>query len=178
MARPLILLAAVVLAGPLAAVAETANETDAVYACIDIEPDGDRLACYDDAVGRLKIAEDTGEIATVSRTEVEQVRREAFGFSLPSLPAFAWRGDDSDDGDSKAEKIDTVTLAVSEIERLQTGRLFITLENGQVWRQTDGPRVTYSASRGVESAEIKRAALGSYRMKLDGGRAFRVKRVE
>ncbi|MEO1101028.1 MAG: hypothetical protein AAFW65_04190 [Pseudomonadota bacterium] len=179
MARPLILLAfAAFAAGPLAAQAETAKETDAVYACIDIETDADRLACYDDAVGRLKTAEDTGEITTVSRTEVEQVQREAFGFSLPSLPAFTRRSDNAEQDNTPDEVLDRVTFGVAEIERSRYGKLFITLDNGQVWRQLDSDRVSYSARKGVESVEIRRAAFGSFKMKLDGGRAFKVKRVE
>lgn len=178
MARALIILAAMAATLPLAAVAETASETDAVYACIDIETDDDRLACYDEAVGRLKTAEDTGEITTVSRTEVEQVQREAFGFSLPSLPSFTRRADDAGQDSSPDAVIDRVTFGVSEIERTRYGSLFITLDNGQVWRQLGTERVSYSARRGVESVEIRRAAFGSYKMKLDGGRAFRVKRVE
>ncbi|MEL6474525.1 MAG: hypothetical protein AAFQ21_10605, partial [Pseudomonadota bacterium] len=58
------------------------------------------------------------------------------------------------------------------------GKLNVLQENGQVWEQTDSDRVYYSKRKGVESAEVKRAAFGSFRMKLDGGRAFRVKRVE
>ncbi len=178
MVRPFIVLTLAALAWPLTAAAETLNEADAVYACIEIETDADRLACYDDAVGRLKTAEESGEITTVSRTEVEQVQREAFGFSLPSLPSFTRRSDDNERGARDADVLDSVTFGVAEIERSRHGKLFITLDNGQVWRQLDSDRVSYSARKGVESVEIRRAAFGSFKMKLDGGRAFKVKRVE
>lgn len=149
-------------------------QTDAVYACTSIEIDAERLACYDEAVGRLKTAEESGEITTVSRAQVEEVRRDAFGFSLPSLPSFARSAGAS----AQPDALDSVTVAVSEIDRNRYDMVTVTLENGQVWRQIDGRRVVFSARLGVEEAEIKRAALGSYRMKLDGGRAFRVKRVQ
>ncbi|WP_300395725.1 hypothetical protein [Henriciella sp.] len=146
--------------------------TSEVYACAEIETDEDRLACYDAAVGRLKSAEEAGEVVTVSREEVKQVKKESFGFSIPSLPNFAasvFGGDDEDD-------IDQLTLPVSRVEQARSG-FIVYLENGQVWRQIDNKRVYYSKKRGVEEATIKSAALGSYMMKFDDGVLFRVERV-
>ena len=54
----------------------------------------------------------------------------------------------------------------------------IKLMNGQVWQQTDNKRIYYSAKRGVDTATIKSAALGSYMMKLDDGLQFRAKRLK
>lgn len=152
--------------------AETDADTDTVYACASIEENMARLACYDEAVGRLKAAEEVGDIAIVTRKEVETVQKEAFGFSLPSLPGFGAAKESGED------QLDSVVFGVKQIERDRYGKVIVTLENGQVWRQTNSDRVSYSRKLGVESAEVKRAALGSYRMKLDGGRAFRVKRIE
>ena len=56
-----------------------------MYACASIEENEARLQCYDQAVGRLQQAEATGEIRTISRSEVEAVERDAFGFNLPNL---------------------------------------------------------------------------------------------
>lgn len=165
-----ILLGAVLVA-PLHA--ETASTED-VYACAALENDADRLACYDTAVGRLQQAEEAGDITTVSRTEVETVQKEAFGFSLPSLPTFGRNSDEA----AQPKQVDRIELAVASISETALGKLIVRLENGQVWEQTDSDRVYYSKRKGVESAEVKRAAFGSFRMKLDGGRAFRVKRVE
>jgi hypothetical protein len=146
--------------------------TAAVYACAGTEDDVARLACYDAAVGRLKAAEEAGEITTITREEVEDVQRDTFGLSFPSLPAIAIPrlGGDGDDGD----RLDAITLAVTDIERNSYDKAVITLENGQVWLQTDGGMFSI---RGIEEAEIRRAALGSFKMKLDGGRAFRVRRL-
>ena len=161
---------------PLANAEETKPATtDAVYACASITDDIERLACYDNAVGRLKAAEDAGEVTTISRAEVETVQREAFGFSLPSLPRIAMPklGGDSDDGE-----ISEITSGGTNIRESRGNGLRITLDNGQIWQQTDGRRVTYSKRKGVKEATVKQAALGSFMMKLDGGVAFRVKRVE
>jgi len=80
--------AALTILSPFAS-AETAASTQDVYACATIETDAERLSCYDSAVGRLKAAEDAGEVATVTREEVEQVKKDSFGFSIPSLPKLA-----------------------------------------------------------------------------------------
>ena len=161
------LLAALVLA-PLSAVAEPAG-TDEVYACATISEYAERLACYDAAVGRLKDAEDAGEITTVTREQVEEVQRDSFGFSIPSLPSIAM----PKLGGGEPDEIEQVTYAITDLDRNGYGKVTVTLENGQVWRQTDSERTPLSA----DEATIKRAALGSFMMKLDGGRAFRVQRV-
>lgn len=147
--------------------------TATVYACADISADADRLACYDTAVGRLKAAEETGEVMTVTRDEVEEVKRESFGFSLPSLPKMFTGG-----GDKKSDEIDEVTLAVARVSKSPTGAFLVYLENGQVWEQIDTKSVFYSEKAGVDTATIKSAAMGSFRMQLDSGSFFRVRRVQ
>lgn len=157
---------------PAAAQERASTLTDTVYACAEIEASDARLACYDDAVGRLKSAEEPGEAVVVTRDEVEQVKKESFGFSIPSLPGLAssvFGGDDD---------IDEVSYPVASVEKTQRGRFQVTLENGQVWRQIDTKSVFFSPKRGVDEATIKSAALGSYMMKFDNGVLFRVERVK
>ena len=168
----------IVIAGGLLVADAHAQEpkpvsTQAIYACAEIADDMARLACYDESVGRLEAAEAAGEVTTISKAEVEEIERDSFGFSLPSiarnvLPKF---------GNDEAEKLQEVVFAVESINRRSNDKIRITLENGQVWDQSDDKWVYYSKKNGAESAEIKRAALGSFKMKLDGGRAFRVQRV-
>lgn len=172
------LLASAMLLTAIPAAADDIASTDAVYACASLNDDMARLACYDDAVGRLKAAEEAGEVTTVSKAEVEEVQREAFGFSLPSLPKLAMPrfgsdGDKEDDG-----TINSVTTGVASIKTSKINGLTVTLDNGQVWQQTDTRRVSYSKRKGVEEAEVKKGSFGSFMMKLDGGPAFRVKRLK
>jgi hypothetical protein len=150
-----------------AAMAEDAS-TREVYACKGLADSAARLACYDKAVGRLEAAEASGEVTTVSRADVEKVKRESFGFRIPSLPSFAARKDGQ-----AAEEVTRVTEAVQSVSA--GGRLRVTLQNGQVWSQIDDKKIR---ARDAASAEIFQAAMGSYKMKLDGGLAFRVKREQ
>lgn len=171
MIRPLVLIAALSLTA-LPALAEDVSTSD-VYACKDIAGDTERLACYDAAVGRLKAAEEAGEVKTFTRKEVEEVKRDSFGFSIPSLPKLAFGGKD-ESGKDKPDELKEVTFPIQTLSGTR-GSLRITLENGQVWVQTDDKGVS---PRGQKEARIYQAALGSYKMKLDGGLAFRVERVK
>jgi len=154
--------------------AETPASTADVYACATITDDTGRLDCYDNAVGRLKAAEDAGEVATITRDEVEQVKRDSFGFSIPSLPKLALpKLGGGDDG-----QLDEIQQSVVKVRTNPYKKVIVTLENGQVWEQTDSTKIFVSKKRPAETATIKSAAMGSYKMKLDNGRTFRAKRIK
>jgi len=69
-----------------AQIAGQPSEVTAIYACKTLTDPDARLACYDTAVGRLEVAQKSGEIVTLSKTQVEKVKKDAFGFNIPSLP--------------------------------------------------------------------------------------------
>ena len=162
-----------ILGTALPAFAEESHtaSTAEVYACATIDASDERLACYDSAVGRLKSAEEKGEVVTVSRSDVEQVKKDSFGFSIPSLPDFA------SSVMGNGGEIEELVVPVTDVTTGNGGRFVVTLENGQIWHQTDSKNVFYSKKRGVEAATIKSAAMGSFMGKVDGGRAVRMKRI-
>jgi hypothetical protein len=153
----------------LPAIAENVSTGD-VYACAAISGDEERLSCYDAAVGRLKAAEESGEVTTITRSDVEKVKRESFGFSIPSLPSLALKKSGAPD-----TELDEITTNVQSVRTDGSGRLRVTLENGQVWVQTDDKGIR---AKKAKEARVYSAALGSYKMKLDGGLAFRVRREQ
>jgi len=66
--------------------ANTSNELVEMFACRqEINPEK-RLACYDKTVGQFENAQSEGEILTISKEEIENVKKDSFGFSIPSLP--------------------------------------------------------------------------------------------
>lgn len=164
-----------VIALALPAMAETPATTGEVYACADISDDLQRLACYDTAVGRLKAAEEAGEVATVTREEVEQVKQDSFGFSIPSLPKLALPKLGGGDKDGEIKEIEQ-TIVSARLNPLK--KVIITLENGQVWQQTDTTRIYVSKKKPPQKAVIKTAALGSFKVKIDNGRVFKAKRIK
>lgn len=148
--------------------------TDDVYACSEISENATRLSCYDEAVGRLKAAEDAGDVVSITRQEFEQVKRDSFGFSIPSLPKLAM----PKIGDDDTGAIDKVSEPIKRIAITPDKKLIVTLRNGQIWRQIGSDTVRVSKKSPPSTAVIKKAALGSFMMKLDSGRSFRAKRIE
>lgn len=140
---------------------------EALLACRAIEDVPARVECYDAATSRLEQAQAQGEVKIITRAEIEKVQRESFGFRIPSLPSFTA---DKDSGDGLAR----VTEPVKSVSA-SGGKLRIVLENGSVWQQIDDKNIR---ARKAQSAEIFRASLGSYKMKLDDGLAFRVRRED
>jgi hypothetical protein len=60
-----------------------------------------------------------------------------------------------------AQEPDHVSLAVTAVSEGAGGKLRLTMENGQVWRQVDTTRLR-NVGQGPWTAEIRKAALGSF----------------
>jgi hypothetical protein len=128
-----------------------------------------RLACFDTAAGGLRQAQAQGDIVVVDKDQMRTARRQAFGLTLPSLAMFSR-------GVSDAE-LDTLTAVVQSAGHGPDGRWVIALEGGAVWRQIDDAPMARSPKAGSR-ADIRKGALGSFFMNLDGQRAIRVHRSE
>lgn len=142
----------------------------AVQAAIDcrgLTDDKARLACYDAAVDALGKQLAQGEVVAVDHAQVQQVKRQAFGFALPSLSLF--------DRSGKPEEVSEVVLAVESAQRLGDGKWLLRLEGGQVWRQIDSSDFSRDPKPGAK-ATIKKAMLGSYMMMIGGHSPVRVHR--
>jgi hypothetical protein len=149
----------------------------AAYACRAIATDAERLACYDQAVGRLQQAQQEGAFAAVDAASVRQLERESFGFSLPSLPRLGLPNFRSNTAGEPEPAVETLTAQISRVIPSQTGRNGYVMSNGQVWRQVD----TESNRQLRSGAEvtIRRATLGSFLMTTTaGGPAVRVRREQ
>lgn len=142
----------------------------AVQAAIDcrrLTDDKARLACYDSAVDALGKQLAQGEVVAVDHAQVQQVRRQAFGFALPSLSLF--------DRGGKPDEMSEVVLAVESALRMGDGKWLLRLEGGQVWRQIDTGDFSRDPKPGAK-AVIKKAMLGSYMMMIGGHSPVRVHR--
>ncbi|GLK50641.1 hypothetical protein [Maricaulis virginensis] len=75
--------------------------------------------------------------------------------------------------------VDTVTMRLERIRVVGYDTMLFEMENGQVWRQTDDGRRIRLRGQGPHFAEIRRGAMSSYLLRIDGeGRAVRVRREE
>jgi len=174
-------------------------EISAVYACKDLADPMKRLECYDNAVGRLQAAEESGEVVTVSKTEVEKVERDAFGFNIPSLPKLGKlfggkksaeteditnkdpkeRRKKSKNGGFEGPDMDKVTLELRKVAKFGYDKKRFYFTNGQVWEQVNGGSFRVIKSKDAPTtAVISKAALGSFTLRInDSGKSLRVRRV-
>lgn len=155
-------------AGPQAA----GQSTSALYACAANTDGAARLACFDAEVARLKAAETGGEVAVVSREEVRQAEREVFGLAGADSPALAAVKPKVAAAETELRE---VTLDFVTIEKKLDGKLRLVTADGQVWVQTDATDARVRG-KGPWKAEIKEGLMGSYFLKVEGGRAIKARR--
>jgi len=140
-----------------------------VYACAGTADEAQRLACYDEAVGRLRQAQTSGQIVAVDRQQVETIERESFGFSLPSLPRLF-----SPNLSGEREPIEAMQLEVARVQRRELQGALIHMTNGQVWEVIGSGR-----NRNVRPGamvEVRRGVLGGFLLYAEEGAALRVER--
>jgi hypothetical protein len=137
--------------------------------CRALTDNAARLACYDAAAGVLDQAEKAGDIVVVDRDQARAARRQAFGFSLPSLSMF-------ERGESK-EELENLATVAKRAYRGGDNKWRVELEDGAVWAQTDNEPLPRGAKAGSK-VEIRTTTMGGYFMKIDGQRAVRAQRVK
>ncbi len=135
--------------------------------CRKLKEDGARLACYDAAAAKLDEAETKGDIVVVDRAQARAARKQAFGFNLSALSIF-------DKGETK-EEVDRVDATVDSASQDANGKWTVRLDDGAVWRQIDTEPVNKAPHHGSK-AVIRRAAIGSYKLSLDGQFSIKVHR--
>lgn len=139
-----------------------------VARCRQIASDAERLSCFDRAAGDLDTAERQGEVVVVERGQIQEARRQLFGFELPSLPPMFTRG-------AEEEKLDAVETALVSASQSADGKWIFRLADNSEWRQIDSGPVRFQNREGTE-IRVRRAALGSYQLTAGRSRAVRVKR--
>lgn len=123
------------------------------------------------AVAARQAAEEFGLFAREEKPVANDYERDAFGAN--DLPPSA-RGNDDDE-------VKSIEGLAVEIGKNNLGKLFVILDNGQVWRQVSGDRSTPYIPRSAEGlpVEIKKGAMGSYFVKVGKSRdAFRAERIK
>lgn len=165
---------AVPLDAPLAAAPvvldqQRAKELQALTDCRKVTDPTQRLACYDQAAGALDQAEAKGDIVVVDREQARKVRRQAFGFSLPSMSMFS-RGE-------KPEEVSSADGVIASARKAVTGKWVIKLEDGAVWTQIDLTEIPIDPKAG-EKVKIRSASMGSYLMSVGNQRAVKVRREQ
>ncbi len=180
------------VAGAFSAVAQPSEEAavDAAIACREIGDDLERLACLDSAAETLAI---TRIVREEEIAEKEREERAFFGlgkaknktddaprttetpeeFGGEYLPENIKKRDDT--------RLKEIISKVVEFRVNQFGKVTVTLENGQVWRQldSDNKRLVFSQKERLYTAKVKRARFGNYMLTVNElKRTIRVRRIK
>ena len=145
-------------------------EVPALRAMLDCRAltDGvERLACFDRTAAVIDKAEHAGDLVTIDKAQRRALRRESFGFTLPSMSLF--------DRGEKAEDSDRLTGTLASAFRAANGRWVLKLDDGAVWRQIDDDELLKEPKPGSK-AVIRKGALGAYLMNIDGQPSIKVHR--
>jgi hypothetical protein len=109
-------------------------------------------------------------VAVVDREQIRTVRRQAFGFRLPSLDMFAFRRGPNE------ESLDRITAELSGAHLNREGKwVMTTTENGS-WVQTDSNEL-FSEPRHGSRLDVSKGVLGSFFCKVDRQPAIRCQRI-
>lgn len=147
---------------------------EALRAC-QVETDATaRLSCFDKAVSTLLAANEGGELTIVDREDVRKTRRSLFGFALPDFGIFKSRGEKDKEDEQHFEQLETTITAVGGSR--STGYL-LTTEEGAVWSLSQVPNRLMTPKPG-QKLEIKKGALTSYFLRINGQPGVKGKRVQ
>lgn len=140
---------------------------DALIRCRAIADEKARLQCFDTAAAALEQAAERRDVVVVDRKQMREARHTLFGLDIPRLNIFGG-GDDADE----VKQIDGVVAAASQDGN---GRWIVRLEDGGTWAQTDFNTIAMAPTRGSK-VTIRKAAMGSYMMRVGSQPGVRVKR--
>ena len=160
-----------------------AGAGEPTHPCAAVDNPAERLACYDKAFPRASTAagvEQQAESPVAEATEVPQQRDipeaaeepelvEKFGLTEAQLQA-------RDPERPREPRVERIEATVVGIRHLSSGERVVTLDNGQVWLQTE-ITVRGHLAEG-DQVVIRRAALGSFQLVTPGRVALRVRRIE
>lgn len=144
--------------------------------CRALSDDKARLACFDAAMGELEASRAKGDVVVVDQEEVKRVKRGLFGFSLSDIGIFGGKRDDKGREVASETDVDEITDTISAVTRNRDGGYVLTLANSGTWEQIQAFTYGRSPKPGM-SITIKRAALGSYKMSIEGGPGVRARRI-
>ncbi len=160
-------------AAPPAPAPTRAPELQAIVDCRAIADRDSRLACYDTAADKLDRAEASGQVVVVNREQVRKVRKDVFGLQLPSLDIFSMVGRKG--ASAVSEDVDHLDGVVKAAWHGEGGHWMIELENGAVWRQIDSFELARDPHAGSK-VDIRKGAIGSFFLKVDGQPSFKAHR--
>lgn len=161
----LILLSAVltVLTNGLShAASDQSDQQDSIRQCSALADDSQRLACFDRLAHDLALSPDNTRLHTDRNSTGDTQETKGDSFGLAAKPSTA-----QDDNERQ-------TVIVAAHKKIR-GAWVLTMENEQVWEQTDTARI--SAPSAGDGVTISKSSLGGFFVTING-RSIRAKRIQ
>jgi hypothetical protein len=156
-------------AAPKAVEAGRTAVAQAISDCRKIADKDARLDCYDKAADAFEQAQAQGQVVVIDRAQAHQIKRQAFGFNMPSLTLFKIG--------PKEEKLDRIEVKLDRAYRSAEGKWVMVTEDGATWRQIDDTD-PYEPPKSGDVMAIRTAMLGSYFCKVGTQEAMRCTRTQ
>lgn len=152
--------------------AGAAGPDPGTHRCALVDAPAERLACFDEAFPRPAGADEAeqaaGAAASAPAAAMPMETEEDFGLSEVERRARA--------PERARDSLDQIEATVVSVRHFSTGERIITLDNGQVWRQTEAT-VRGPLAEG-DQVVIRKGAFSSFQLVTPGRVALRVRRVE
>ncbi len=142
-------------------------QLQSLLACRAVADTQQRLACFDRETAAMAQAVARKDLVMIDRDRARGAQRSLFGFSVPSFGGLFGGGGD------EVKEIEAV-VASSGFNR--DGGWTVRLKDGSVWTQIDSVVVPIKPVAG-EKVVIRRAAFGSFFMRVGRQVGFRAKRI-
>lgn len=139
-----------------------------LLACRSLTDSQQRLACFDRETA--SVAGDIGrkDLVVVDRAQLGRARRSLFGLELPRLDIL---------GDNAADEVKQIDSSLTGFRPTREGGLLFLLADGSRWSQTDSTTLDVPPRAG-DKVRVRKAALGSFILVLQGQAPVKVKRVQ
>lgn len=138
-----------------------------LLACRSEATEQARLACFEREAEGLADAVARKEVVIIDRNRARQARRSLFGLSVPDFGGLLGDEDEAD------RQIQAVIAATSTNAN---GGLILRLRDGSTWSQIDDVTVVQPPKAGA-TITIRRAAFGSFIIRIGNQPGFRAKRI-
>jgi hypothetical protein len=143
---------------------------DGLKSCQLLTDDSERLACFDNAVSAIVTANDAGDVRVVDREDVQRVRRQLFGFTVPDLDILQGDGADENSG----ELLETV---ITSVRYQRDSAIRFTTSEGAVWLINNAPTRLRTINEG-DTVIFRKASLGTFFIRIGGQMGVKGRRVE
>ena len=171
------------------------NAVAKMLACDYADSSKARLKCFDAALAALRDTHpQAAKIAVTERRVIEELATaqtaEEFGLKARESANNAFVNNNQGGNNSaaapsrsyetEAESLDRIEGVSAAVGRNNGGRIFVVLENGQIWRQlkSDSSRPIIGGDGEGLPVLIKRGALGSFFVKVGRAPGFKAERVK